>query len=149
MIMTVKRKVFVNLMATIAFIVLFLLPLLGLMTTNVTADVTAESAGSHTGDYVFFIVQQDEVPLAAVPDTGMSPSVLYIALAYFSLMMLFVYVAWYMSVRRNMNELSARLLPGERNRYMVPQGFFHPIRCYRLSKEAEDAVASTWANFLY
>ena len=146
--MTVKRKVLVNLLATIAFIVLFLLPVLGLMTTNVTADETTEVASSHTGDYVFFIVQQDDVPLAAAPETGVAPSVLYIALVYFSLMMIFVYSAWYMSVRRNMIELSDRLLPGERSRYIVPQGFFHPIKCYRLSKEAEDEVASTWASFL-
>ncbi len=146
-IMTGKRKIIVNMLAITAFTALLLLPIMGLFATETVASQTTESA-SVSNDYVFFIVENGEVPLAAAPSSGTVNYVLWIALAYFSLMMLFMYFAWYLTTRRNIRELSSKLMPMERAAFMIPQSFFHPVRCYRLAKEAEDAVASTYARYM-
>ena len=143
--MTAKRKLIVNFLATVAFIVLFLLPILGFMANETGASETAQSAVS-SGDYVFFVVQNDDVPLAAAPSAGSSSYLLWIALSAFVLMIFFIYSAWYLSVRRNLNELSYKLSPSERRALTVSNSFLHPFRCYQLSKEAEDTVASLYIN---
>ncbi len=146
--MTFKRKIFVDLLATIAFAFLFLLPVLGFKATEVGADLTSQSAAAYSGDYVFFVVQNDDVPLAAAPSTGMSSYILWITVASFAVMMLFVYSAWYMSVRRNIYELSGKLAPLERRELMNSTAFFHPVRSYHLAKEVEDSVASMYMNYI-
>ena len=144
--MTAQRKMIVNALATIAFIVLFLLPVLGFMANETGAAETAESAAV-TGDYVFFVVQNDDVPLAAAPtNAGTASYLLWTALAAFVIMIFFIYSAWYLSVRRNIRELSYKLSPADRRALSVPNSFLHPIRCYQLSKEAEDTVASLYIN---
>lgn len=145
--MTGIRKITVNALATTAFIVLFLLPIIGLTSSDVSAVATTQSATA-TNDYVFFIVENGDVPLAAAPSTGDVNYILWIALAYFSLMMLFIYSAWYLTTRKNIKELSDKLMPMERDAFNISQSFFHPVRCYRMAKEAEDAVASTYARYL-
>ena len=139
--MTTRRKITVNILATIAFIFLFLLPLLGFKTTGINAGATAESAVS-TGDYVFFVVQNEEVPLAAVPNTGVSGYVLWISLASLASVIVFMYSAWYMTIRRNTYELTGKLSPASRKEFRMSSGYFHPIRAYQLAKEAEATVAS-------
>lgn len=146
MIMTDNRKITVYVLATIAFIALFLLPVLGI-TTEINADATAESVVS-SGDYVFFVVENGDVPLAAAPTNNFSSYVLWIALGYFVLLMLSIYSAWYLTVRRNIRELSDKLMPMERKAFSISQSFFHPIECYRLARDAENAVASTYARYM-
>ena len=146
--MTVKRKIMVNLLATIAFLFLFLLPLIGLRATEVNAVSTTESAAAYSDDYVFFIVQNDEVPLAAAPSTNISTYIIWVSLASFVLMMFFVYSAWFLSIRRNIWELSNKLSPLERRNIKGLTGFFHPVRSYHLAKEAEDSVASMYMNYI-
>ena len=48
--MTFKRKVIVNILATVAFIFLFLLPVLAFLATTTQAGSTEETAMMHTGD---------------------------------------------------------------------------------------------------
>ncbi len=144
--MTGNRKIIVNVLATIAFIALFLLPVLG-FATEINADATAQSAVS-SGDYVFFVVENGDVPLAAAPTSNFSSYVLWIALGYFALLMLSIYSAWYLTMRRNIRELSDKLMPMERKAFNIPQSFFHPIRCRRLARDVENAVASTYARYM-
>lgn len=144
--MTVQRKFLFNTLATIAFVFLFLLPILGLMATKTNADQTATTA-SHSEDYVFFIVQNEDVPLAAAPGTDVSAYILWIALISFVLTIGFIYSAWYISVRKNTWELSGKLSPMDRKAFKLSSGFFHPIRAYQLSKEAEATVASMYVNY--
>lgn len=144
--MTVQRKFLFNTLATIAFVFLFLLPILGLMATKTNADQTATTA-SHSGDYVFFIVQNEDVPLAAAPGTDVSAYILWIVLISFVLTIGFIYSAWYISVRKNTWELSGKLSPMDRKAFKLSSGFFHPIRAYQLSKEAEATVASMYVNY--
>ena len=146
--MTVKRKIFVNILATIAFVFLFLLPVIGFFATDVNAVSTTQSAASYSNDYVFFIVQNEDVPLSAVPTTNISSYILWIGLASFVVVMVFVYSAWYLSIRRNIWELSSKLTPLERRTIKVAMGFFHPVRSYRLAKETEDSVASMYMNYI-
>ena len=144
--MTVKRKIIVNTLATIAFIFLFLLPILGFMATETTAGQTAEAAMS-TGDYVFFVVQDEDVPLAAVPHTGISGYILWIPFASFVAVIVFMYSAWYLTIRKNTYELTGKLSPVNRKAFRMSSGYFHPIRAYQLSKEAEATVASMYVNY--
>ena len=143
--MTVRRKLLVYLLATIAFIALFLLPIIGFMATETGAVQTSESATS-TGDYVFFIVQGDDVPLAAAPSTNVSAYILWVALAAFVITVMFIYSTWYMSMRRNLHELAYKLSPVERRAFKMSHSFFHPVRCYQLAREAEDTIASMYLN---
>lgn len=146
--MTVKRKIIVNILATIAFVFLFLLPILGFMATETAAGQTSADVTTHSGDYVFFIVSNDDVPLAAAPSTDISAYILWIGLASFALMMLFVYTSWYLSVRRNLGEMYGKMSSVERRAFRLSNGFFHPIRSYQLVREAEDTVASTYARYI-
>ena len=143
------RKIMVNALATIAFIFLFLLPILGFMTTTTEAGQTAEGATAHSGDYVFFIVSNNsDVPLAAAPSVNASSYFLWIGVASFAVMVIFMYSAWYLSIRRNLHELSDKLSPLERGAFMINKGFLHPIRSYRLAREAEDTVASIYTRYI-
>ena len=146
--MAAKRRLSVNILATIAFVFLFLLPVLAFRTTEISADGTEQTASVHTGDYVFFVVQNEEVPLAAAPSADTSAYILWIGLASFTAMIIFFYSAWYLSVRNNIRELTDRLLPVERKAFFQAQGYFHPIRSYRLAREAEDTVASMYVNYM-
>ena len=147
--MTVKRKVIVNILATIAFIFLFLLPVLAFMATTTQAGATSESAAVTSGDYIFFLVDDNnEVPLAAAPTMTNAAYILWIGLASFAIMIGFIYSAWYLSIRRNLRELSYKLSPIERGAFKISQGYLHPIRSYHLAKEAEDSVASMYVNYI-
>ena len=143
--MTSKRKLLVYSLATIAFIALFLLPVIGFMATETGAAATAESAVSN-GDYVFFVIQNDDVPLAAAPSVNMSAYILWVALGALAITILFIYSTWYFSMRQNVRELAYKLSPAERRSINVPYSFFHPVKCYRLVKETEDNVASLYLN---
>ncbi len=145
--MTDNRRKTVYLLSAIAFFVLFLFPLLSLKTTVVSADATESSAAVHNGDYVFFVVQNEEVPLAAAPTSNDAAFIIWVGLASFAAVIIFIYSAWYMSVKSNIRELTERLLPNERKMFYSKQSFFHPIRSYRLSKEAEDTVASLYFSY--
>ena len=144
--MSSKRKIAVNILATIAFVFLFLLPMIGFMATETSADQTAQSA-SYSDDYVFFVVQNGEVPLAAAPHTDVSSYILWVVLASLILTILFVYSGWYLSIRRNTWELSGKLSVSNRKKLKMTSGFLHPIRAYQLSKEAEATVASMYVHY--
>ncbi len=144
--MSVKRRILVYSLAAIAFTFLFLLPITGFLSTETNAGQTAESA-SYSGDYVFYVVQNGEVPLAAVPHTDASSYIVWVSLASFVLTVLFIYSGWYISIRRNTWELSGKMSIANRRKLKMTSGFFHPIRAYQLSKEAEATVASMYVNY--
>lgn len=144
-VMTTKRRIIVDILATIAFIALFLLPVIGFLTTETTASATQQSA-SYSGDYVFFVVQNNDVPLAAAPTSGnnLSSYILWIGVASAVVFILFVYSAWNITTQKNIRELSRKMTPFERRSFRISSGFFHPIRCHQLAREAEDTVASMY-----
>ncbi len=145
--MTTKRRVIVNILALMAFVFLFLLPVIGLMTTETNAGQTKEIA-SYSDDYVFFVVQNNDVPLAAAPHTAdVSTYIVWVSVISFVLTVGFLYMTWYISIRRNTWELSGKLSPASRKAYKLSSGFLHPIRAYQLSKEAEASVASIYVNY--
>lgn len=144
MIMNKKRRIAVRILAAIAFIALFLLPVIGLMATEAGAGETAESASVHSGDYVFFVVQNEDVPLAAVPMSDTSSYIMWISLAFLAITIMSLYSAWYLSIRRNIVEMSGKLSPADRRFFNDSRSFFHPIRSYQLAKDAEDSVASMY-----
>ena len=145
--MSLKRKITVYTLATIAFIALFLLPLIGLSPQKTQAGATEQAAVS-SGDYIFYIVENNDVPLAAAPSADPSVYVFWITLAAITVMVLFVYSTWYLSIRRNLYELSGRLSLSERRAYSISHGFLHPVRSYRLEKEAEDIVVSRYSKYI-
>ncbi len=144
--MTHKRKILVNILALIAFTFLFLLPIIAFMSTTTQAGATSENAAAFSGDYVFFVVQNNDVPLAAAPSTDMSSYIVWISLALLTVMIVFTYSAWYLNIRKILTELSYKLSPNERGSFNISQGYLHPIRSYQLAKEAENSVASMYVN---
>lgn len=145
--MNSTRRILVNILATAAFLFLFLLPVLGFSATKAEAGETVQGITS-TGDYIFFIVENDEVPLAATPTQNVSGYFLWISVACFASIVVFVYSAWYLSIRRNIRELTGKLSTVERREFKLASGFFHPIRSYQLAKEAEDSVASMYIGYI-
>ena len=145
--MTGKRRIMVQLLLVFALAVLFALPMMWMSAIRATADETAEAATAHSQDYVFFVVEEGDVPLAEAPSVATPSYVLWVCLASSALMILFIYTGWYLTVQKNIRELSGRLLPSERRAFYVAQGFLHPIKCYQLSREAEDRVASIYNYF--
>ncbi len=143
--MTIKRRIMVNTLATIAFAALFLLPVIGFVATETNATQT-ESAVTQSDDYAFFIVQNNDVPLAAAPKADLSTYIMWIGLASFVVVMLFVYSAWYVTTQNNIRELTSKMTPFERRSFKIGAGFFHPVKCRRLAREAEDTVASMYLN---
>ncbi|MBR4573674.1 MAG: hypothetical protein IKO16_02075 [Lachnospiraceae bacterium] len=146
--MSAKRRIAVHVLLAISFFILIALPMMALSAVNTSADSTPEEAAVHTGDYVFFIVENNDVPLAAAPTVESSAYILWICLASTMIMILFVYSAWYFSVQKNIRELSGRLRPSERRSFFIPQSFFHPVRFYQLSREVEDTVASIYNHYI-
>ncbi len=144
--MTGIRRIIVNILASISLTALLFLPVLGFMTTETIASSTVESASSHSGDYVFFIVDNGDVPLAAAPKTDVSSYIVWAVLAAFTVMIMFIYTAWYFTTRRNIYELSSKIPAFERKGFLAGSGFFHPIRSRRLAREAEAAVASMYID---
>ncbi len=145
--MNVNRKITVYILATIAFAALFLLPLMGFSAVGAKAGSTIETASS-SGDYIFYVVENSEVPLAAAPAGEASAYVLWFTAVSMAIMIFFLYSTWYLSIRRNLGELSERLPLTERGNFNVACGFFHPVRSYRLEKEAEDIVVSRYSKYI-
>lgn len=139
--MTLNRRITVYALAATAVIALYLILITGLNTIVANATATGEFASS-SGDYIFYIIENNEVPLAAVPAKNASVYILWITLASFAVMIIFMYLAWYLSTRRTVRELTGRLTPAERRACMVSNDFLHPVKLFRLEKEAEDMVIS-------
>ena len=143
--MTFSRRFFVYSLATMALIALFLLPVIGFKAIETGAAQTAESMSSN-GDYIFFVVQNDDVPLAEAPATNVSSYILWVAVIALALTIAFIYSTWYLTMRKNINELSYKLSPAERRSIQLSQSFFHPIKCRRLARETEANIASMYIN---
>ncbi len=146
--MAFKRRLVVHILATIAFIALFLLPVIGFFAAETNASSTAESASVSSGDYIFFIVENNDVPLAAAPapKADISSYILWIGLLSFGVIIAFVYCAWYVTTRNNIRELTYKMTPFERNAFNIASGFLHPIKYSQLAREAEDTVASMYLD---
>ena len=136
----------------IAFIifVLLLIPFMRLFPSQINADSTqGQIEEFNSGDYVFFIVEENEVPLSAIPEDKSSAFLLWIVLLTLATFGVFAYSSWYLSLRRNLWELSGKLSPMKRKALKVPNGYFHPVRSYRLCKEAEHDVASVYSELFF
>lgn len=131
---------------SIAFLVICLIPIMGLIKTTVNADSTISEISSQSDDYVFFVVSENETPLAAIPSDQSYSYFIWIVLGTLVMFTFFVYTSWYLTIRKNLWELSGKFSPAERNILKSPNGFFHPVRSYRLYKEAETEVATLYSN---
>ena len=137
----------IDLICTISFVLLCLIPLMGLIKTTVIAGSTSSTVTSESGnDYLFFIVEESETPLAAIPTNSSNYYVIWIVCGLICMFLLFVYTSWYLAIRKNLWELSGKVSPIERKILTAPNGFFHPIRSYRLYKETENEVARMYSN---
>lgn len=124
-------------------ILLIAAPICFLLKTNADADITTQSATSHDGDYVFFVVEDSEVPLAAIPTVSHDNSIqtLVATVALVTLLVLATtYLAWYLTIRYNLYRLAQKLPANERSSFVLSNSYLHPLTAYRLSKEAEYSI---------
>lgn len=132
---------------SIAILIICLIPISGMINTTVNADSTSSQIVSDADDdYVFFVVDEGRTPLAAIPSDQSFSYLIWIVAGTLCMFVLFVYTSWYLTIRKNLWELSGKVSPIERKALKTPNGFFHPIRSYRLFKEAEHEVASFYSN---
>lgn len=143
-----SRKV-INILITILLLIIVSIPFTVLIREDVSAISTSDEVTSYDDDYVFFVVDEGQTPLAAIPAQQSSPYLWTIVITTLLVFMVFTYSSWYLSIRKNLWELSGKLPSVERNALKVPNGFFHPLRSYRLCKEAEHSVASVYSNLYY
>lgn len=141
-----SRKSITGFLITLIVIILISIPIVGAFELNVGADEPTQSIQTfNDGDYVFFIVDEGEVPLAAAPST-IDPSPFLLSLVILALAVcIFGYSAWYLTIRNSVGELSNMMSPSERRILCNANSYFHPIRSYLSVKEAEHSIVQ---NFL-
>lgn len=121
----------------------------GVMFVGASSDANMYSSTSESGEsYNFAIIDDGQVPLAAVPKTHYSEyvfltiGILVVAIAIFS------YTYWYIIVCKNIAELSVMLTPVERSSIAGSISMLHPYKLVRAEKEAEAYVANKYFDFL-
>lgn len=138
-----------RMLLVLAIILLISVPLCLMMKSQADAGETSESITAYDSDYVFFVIEENKTPLAAVPFETSSANysvVLIIALA-FSAIICFGYSIWYAGTRNRIINL-VRFLPKTLRNNLVSQlSILHPVRAHQLSREAEYDVANLFSNF--
>ena len=140
------RKI-VNIAIAFIMLIIIMIPVTIMLKTDVNAVSTSDEISSYDdGDYVFFIVDKGETPLAMIPANQSSHYVFGIVIFTLCVFAFFIYSSWYLTVRMSLWELSGKLPSAKRKSFKVPNGFFHPVRSYRLCKEAEHDVVSVYSD---
>ena len=141
-----SNKIF-RFLIILAVTIICITPAFALGLYNTKADTTAQSVGnSANNDYVFFIIDNEQAPLAAIPTELSTRYIPWFTLTVIVFIAIFIYISWYLNIRSNLWELSGKLPPAKRYALKRSMGFFHPVRSYRMCKEAEQDVVSIYSD---
>lgn len=105
------------------------------------ADETSQTIQEYNGDYVFFIVEENKTPLAAVPtkSSASSPFV-WVTFSSFIIFAIAAYSIWYVTVRYNIKTLYNALPEYARPAGYGKSEFFNPSASYNNLKNLEYTV---------
>lgn len=132
----------------IVVIALIAIPLYMFLSANsIGADEPTQTIQSYDNDYVFFVLEDSKVPLAATPVASASPSASIIVVGAFVLVIVFGYILWYLNIKHNTAMLVSVSPIKSRKDLIDTNSILHPIRSYRASKEAEYSVTQKYFFF--
>lgn len=135
-----------KIMIVFAIILLVALPICVFCEISAQADSTQETVTTHNDDYVFFVVEDTQTPLAAAPVIAantVSP-VLWVVLATFIGVLSICYISWYMMLLHNTNTFINKMPSYLRNKRLFRGSILHPIRSMELSEELAYDVANKY-----
>ena len=143
-----KTMSLAKVLLAIATAFLIMLPLLYISQVTAGADETSTSL-TNTGDgYVFFVVDEGQVPLAAVPTThhSVNPIPLFVCFAAVSIV-LFIYCMYCLTMTHNANVMAEKLPVFMRSELRNCNAFLHPLRVKSAIKDAEYCVTFKYINY--
>ena len=146
-------KLVMNVMAFIVAAFLLSLPITFMIDSSAkAAEGTSDKAnadGTYVDemgeDYIFVVLEDEEVPLAAAPTHTYSHLALSLVVCISLIIMLGVaYVSWYSMVRKNISNYSY-LIPDSELKALVPaRAFAHPIELHQAEFEIRYRAANKY-----
>lgn len=132
----------------LVLVLLILVPILFLSGNYTSADQTVDSIHATDNDYIFFVVDQGSVPLAATPTLHHYEnfSFYFVIVATVSVL-LFIYSMWCLTIRHNANVLVEKLPVFLRSELRNTKVFLHPIRSLQAIKDAEYCVTYKYVSY--
>ena len=112
---------------------------------RIDAVETSESITSYDGDYIFFIIEENAVPLASAPTTHTN-SLAVVSKLIFAislLILVFVYIGWYMITKHNLDILTANIHYSLISDY-EKINILHPIKLSEYSKDVEYRITQKY-----
>lgn len=138
-----------NMAITRAFIVIVLaiiisIPIMVFTKVNATADSTSSAISSFNDDYVFFVVEEGQTPLASMPTASHSSNVSVIVSVTTICILALAYAVYCFSLYHNASVIATKLPVYLRGNVKNTNAFLHPLKSYHYIKEAEYNVAQKY-----
>lgn len=127
---------FTKLLLLFVAIVLISIPVLAILEKRADADATKSSITSFNEDYVFFVIEDNQTPLAAAPVTHNYSSILWIVLGLATVLIFFAYSLWFVNTKSATELIVADLPESIRSKIVTKASFFHPIITQSACEEA-------------
>lgn len=143
----------IKIMMGFAAAVILTLPL-GFMNQSALAAETGEGNGAAGGavleeslqDYDLVVIQEEEVPLASVPEQNYNGAAVWVVALVLCTVLLIAYAGWY-SINKNRTMLLLEKFPkAEAEKMCRLIAFLHPIKTARAEKEIENRIASQFVK---
>lgn len=147
--MNKSGKIFITVLAIVIAGILLSIPVGLLMsqeskasTEEGTVNVNETYTDDAGDDYIFVVLEDEKVPLAAMPESNSISTYLILSVVItLCCIASLVYVSWYLSIRRNIKKCSL-LVSGKELREILPSNsFLHPIALSSAEREVQSVAA--------
>lgn len=139
---------FAKILLAIAIILIVSLPIFAVLQIDADADVTDSVITSVNNDYVFFVVEDGQTPLAAAPKASNTHSSLFgFVLMASSMVILFIYSMWCLTIKHNVNVMIEKLPYFLRSSLRNTNVFLHPLKSKQAIKDAEYNITFKYVNY--
>lgn len=109
---------------------------------EVTSSTSVDEAGE---EYIFVVLDETKVPLAALPKTTSYSGYVFVAVI---ISLLFVgvlcYTYWYFIVKKNISHYSKLVTKSELKNLLPTNGFLHPRKLAYAEREVESLAAKRY-----
>lgn len=147
--MDTRTRTISHFLILLVAIILISIPICILLNMKADADETTQTVQEYDNDYVFFVLEDSKVPLAAAPISHSSHTNMTFAFVSFAFISVFAfgYLLWYLSIKHTTAMLVSVSPIMLRKDLIERNSILHPIRSYRASKEAEYSVTQKYFFF--
>jgi len=132
-------KTIVAIMAVVIFGILLSIPaglLMEKQSFASTEKVESTVGSVAESDYIFVVLEDDAVPLAAAPVSGsFNPSVVVAVVIALLMVSAVSYSYWYLMTRTNISAYSYAVTNNELSRIIPSKSFLHPIELSNAERE--------------